>query len=412
MSMPAEQVLDAVATSRLLTSQGLMQRLFAFWFDAFVYNQIWEDPRVDLEALQIDSDSRILTISSGGCNALNYLVADPESVTAVDLNRYHIYLLELKLAALRSLPYHEEFFGFFGLGKHPSNLENYERFISPGLDDDARSFWESSGPLGSVLRRKRIDYFETGGLYDHSRNGYFLRFFHRFAHIVGLRPEELLLANSSEEQKVAFDRNIAPFFDSIFIRTLGRLPVTTFGLGIPPQQLEELKQDIGSDSLVDVYRERTRRLACDFPINENYFAWQAFARKYDTDERRAIPEYLKAENFDVLKANVHRVRPVVGSVTDQIRSQSRGTFNRFVFLDAQDWMNASAMTDLWQQVAEKGEPGSRIIFRTAGETSPLGKNLPAELLSRFTYHDDRSKQLSAQDRVSIYGGFHLYSLNS
>ena len=406
-----EQVLEAVATRRLFTSQGLMQRLFAFWFDAFVYNQIWEDPRVDLEALELDADSRVLTISSGGCNALNYLTAGPASVTAVDLNRYHIYLLKLKLAALRSLPDHDDFFSFFGLGKHESNLKNYRHYVSPILDDDARAFWEGNGPLGYLLQGKRINYFETGGLYDHSRNGYFLRFFHRFAHMVGLRPEDLLTANSSEDQKAAFDRHIAPFFDSIVVRMLGRLPVTTFGLGIPPQQLEELKKDLGGGSLVNVYRERTRRLACDFPIDDNYFAWQAFGRKYDTEGRRAVPDYLKAENFDLLKANAHRIRTVVGSITDQIRSEPRHSFNRFVFLDAQDWMNATTMTDLWHQIAEKGEPGSRIIFRTAGESSPLERNLPADLLSKFRYENDLSKELSGKDRVSIYGGFHLYILN-
>ncbi len=406
--MPAEHVLDSVATSRLFTSQGLMQRLFAFWFDAFVYNQIWEDPRVDLEALELGPDSRVLTISSGGCNVLNYLTAKPQSITAVDLNRYHIYLLKLKLAAVRSLLSYEDFFAFFGSGKHESNLDNYGHFISRVLDVDARRFWENNGPLGYLMHGKRINYFETGGLYEHSRNGYFLRFFHRFAHIVGLRPEELLKANTPEEQKELFERHIAPFFDSIVIRIVGGLPVTMFGLGIPPQQLDELKHDVGSGSLVDIYRERTRRLACDFPIGENYFAWQAFGRKYDTEKRNAIPDYLKAENFDLLKQNAHRVRPVVGSVTDQVRSQPRGTFNRFVFLDAQDWMNASTMTDLWHQIAEKAEPGSRIIFRTAGSTSPLGKNLPADLLSKFHYESERSKDLSDQDRVSIYGGFHLY----
>ena len=100
--MISEQyVLDAVAKNKITTSQGLLQRAFAVWFDAFVYNQIWEDPRVDLRALDIRPDSRILCISSGGCNVLNYLIENPESITAVDLNRYHIYLLRLTLAALR-----------------------------------------------------------------------------------------------------------------------------------------------------------------------------------------------------------------------------------------------------------------------------------------------------------------------
>ena len=70
-----------------------------------------------------------------------------------------------------------------------------------------------------------------------------------------------------------------------------------FGLGIPPQQYEELKKELnGEGTINDIYRERVRRLACDFPIGENYFAWQAFSRKYDTDKRIAVPEYLKAEN--------------------------------------------------------------------------------------------------------------------
>ena len=120
--MKAEQyLLDAVTNRSVASAQGLMQRLFAFYFDAFVYNQIWEDPRVDLRALEIDGGSRLLTISSGGCNALNYLVESPESITAVDLNRFHIYLLRLKVTALRHMPDHASFFSFFG---GSSNVES------------------------------------------------------------------------------------------------------------------------------------------------------------------------------------------------------------------------------------------------------------------------------------------------
>lgn len=67
----------AVQNESISSKQGLLQRLFAVWFDAFVYNQIWEDPRVDLQALRLDDDSRVLTISSGGCNALNCLLKNP-----------------------------------------------------------------------------------------------------------------------------------------------------------------------------------------------------------------------------------------------------------------------------------------------------------------------------------------------
>src|SRR5215212_4117518 len=150
MSSEQDLVLGAVQNEKIASKQGVLQKLFAVWFDAFVYNQIWEDPRVDLQALRLDEKSRVLTISSGGCNALNYLVENPERVTAVDLNRHHIYLLNLKLAALKFLPRHEDFFAFFGYGKSAANVGNYQKYIAPNLDAETREFWETNSFIGRI----------------------------------------------------------------------------------------------------------------------------------------------------------------------------------------------------------------------------------------------------------------------
>jgi S-adenosylmethionine-diacylglycerol 3-amino-3-carboxypropyl transferase len=406
-------VLQAVRNQKSTTKAGVLQRLFAVWFDAFVYNQIWEDPVVDIAALQLDRDSRILTISSGGCNALNYLVENPASVTAVDLNRHHIYLLNLKIAAIKGLREHEDFFAMFGLGKHPRNGTNYLRFILQHLDVENRNYWESNSLFGGLIFGHRISLFTNGGLYDHSRNGYFLRLFHKLAHIHGYRPEKLLKAENMEEQEDIYRKEIEPFFTTILIRLIGSLPITGFGLGIPPQQYDELVQELGENrSIVDLYRDRVRRLACEFPIADNYFAWQAFARRYDTEERRAIPSYLKEQNFALLRDKIHRIKTWIGSVTDAICQQPSGSFDRFVFLDAQDWMTLDQIIDLWSVISKKAAPGSRIIFRTAGSASPLERVLPNELLSKFRYEREMSYTLFQKDRSSIYGGFHLYVLET
>jgi len=405
-------VLEAVKQKEASKKQSVLQKLFAVWFDAFVYNQIWEDPRVDLRALELNGDSRVLTISSGGCNALNYLIENPESVVAVDLNRHHIYLLNLKIAALKFLLTYEDFFNFFGYGEHETNLKNYEKFIAPNLDEETKRFWEGNGFFGNLIHGERINYFANGGLYEHSRNGYFLRFFHQVARLLGCKPDEVLKAETPEEQEELYQRYIAPFFDSPLIKTIGKMPVTMFGLGIPPQQYDELKRDLAGGCVIDVYRERAKRLACDYPVQENYFAWQAFGRKYDTKNRCAVPEYLKAENYETLKENAARLKTKIGSVTEEIKNSPKDFYNRFVFLDAQDWMNAGAMTDLWQAIADKGEEKSRVIFRTAGAASPIEKNLPENLHAKFEYQKDFSRQLFKQDRASIYGGFHLYILKN
>src|SRR5262245_15086335 len=105
---------DAVRPGRKFDRKGLLDLLFARWFENFVYNQIWEDPEVDLAALELTGDSRLVTIASGGCNVLNYLAAGPKSIVAVDLNRAHLALTRLKLAGVQHLPDHDHFFRFFG----------------------------------------------------------------------------------------------------------------------------------------------------------------------------------------------------------------------------------------------------------------------------------------------------------
>ena len=100
----------AVCRSRLLSAEGLRERLFTLAFSNLVYPQIWEDPAVDLEALAARRRQPVITIASGGCNVLSYLTAGPAHITAVDINAAHIALSRLKLAAARHLPDCEAFY--------------------------------------------------------------------------------------------------------------------------------------------------------------------------------------------------------------------------------------------------------------------------------------------------------------
>src|SRR4030088_3746461 len=99
--MKSNLIAAAVRNTRDASESTVWDRVFAVWFRRLVYTQIWEDPEADLAALQLPVGSTIVTISSGGCNALSYLTAQPAQVYAVDLNEAHLSLLELKLAGLR-----------------------------------------------------------------------------------------------------------------------------------------------------------------------------------------------------------------------------------------------------------------------------------------------------------------------
>jgi len=383
-------------------ASGFLDRLFATWFRNFVYNQIWEDPVVDLEALSLNADSRLVTIASGGCNVLNYLLAGPASIVAVDLNPAHIALTRLKLAAIRHLPDHETFFRFFGCAEEQSNLRAYVRYLRANLDDETRRFWDGRAPLVG----RRINYF-VKGLYRRALLGRFIGVAHRSARLLGGDPRRLLTATSLEEQRRIFDEEIAPIFDRVMIRMLCRLPVSFYSLGIPPAQFEMLRRDAGGD-IVALFRERMRRLACDFPIENNYFAWQAFGRGYDQTNRQAVPAYLQVENFTALCERVDRVETRLASMTDYLAGQPATSLDAYVLLDAQDWMGRDQLNALWREIDRTARPGARVIFRTAGADSPLADALDPKLLSAWNYDAERGRALHTRDRSAIYGGFHLY----
>lgn len=397
----------AVQKNQPFTRQGALERLFTLWFQGLVYTQIWEDPRIDAKALQLDETSRILTISSAGCNVLNYLVRQPEHILAVDLNTAHMALTRLKMTALRRLPTHAQFFQFFGKGAGAENVQAYETHIRSHLDDRTRQFWETR-PWGG-LRRPRIHAFEDG-FYEYGVLSRFQGFARLVSRLVqGRAPEELLEASTRAEQRQFFDDAVAPFFDHPAVRRLARQPATLYSFGIPLSQYRHLAE-AAERSIVDLYRDRLERLVCDFPLSDNYFAWQAFGRQYDIAHRQALPPYLKRTHFSQLRYHLPRVDTRIGAFTDVLAQQPDSSFDSFVLLDAMDWMEPEAIASLWQALARVGEPGARIVFRTAGPHSVVESVLPEELRDRFTYQRVRSEELHAQDRSAIYGMFHLYVL--
>jgi len=401
----------AVHHHRLASKRGMLERMFTLWFRGFVYNQIWEDPRVDAEALQIGRESSIFTISSGGCNVLNYLVHKPKRIVAVDLNSNHMCLTRLKLAAIEHLPDYESFYNFFGLGRHADNVGNYRRYVRDHLDPITRAYWESTDWPGKTIGPQRIGYFKRG-LYDQAKLGQFFRVVHGLARSMRRDPARLLAARTVAEQERIFDEVYSPLFDNGIVRWMGRQPVAVYSLGIPPSQhaamLEE--QDNDGGKLFDMYRERVRRLACGFPLDDNYFAWQAFGRRYDHQGRRALPDYLKREHYETIKSMVPRVETHVASLADQLREERPGSLNSFILLDSQDWMPPAVIDDLWGHIARVGGLGTRVIFRTAGERSPVETALSPGTKERFAYRQERSRELHRQDRSAIYGMFHLYEM--
>ncbi|MBB3147125.1 S-adenosylmethionine-diacylglycerol 3-amino-3-carboxypropyl transferase [Phyllobacterium trifolii] len=401
----SEKLNNAVRQNRFLSRAGMSERLFAHVFKGLVYPQIWEDPEVDMEALQIRPGHRIVTIASGGCNAMSYLTADPASVEAVDLNTAHVAFNRLKLAAVANLPNYDAFYRFYGTADDKANLAAYERFIRNHLDSTSRAYWEKRMLSG----RRRITIFSRD-LYRHGLLGLFIGMGHRVAKLYGIDPRDILKSSTMEEQRAYFDSALAPLFDKRMIRWATKRKSSLFGLGIPPQQYDALAT-AGNGNMAQVLRGRLEKLACGFPLSENYFAWQAFGRGYsDNAETGPLPPYLSRNNFATVRDRAGRMSVVNASLTEFLAAKAVASVDRFILLDAQDWMNDTQLNELWHEITRTAAPGARVIFRTAAEPTILPGRIDDALLERWSYQDEESLALHARDRSSIYGGFHLYTL--
>ena len=395
---------DAVRRNRAFSREGLLERLFERLFRGLVYTQIWEDPEIDLEALALGPDSHVVAIASGGCNVLSYLTADPARITAVDLSRAHVALNRLKLVAATHLPSWQAFYGFFGTADDPANVAAYHRLIAPHLDRQSRAYWESRGL--QHLGRRRISIFARNA-YHHGVLGRFIGLAHAAARLYGVDLRDLLSARSLDEQRRFFETMLVPLFDKPAVRWATANRLSLYGLGIPPAQYEALAggRDMGS-----VLRSRVERLACGFSLDDNYFTWQAFGRRYSRDAQGPLPPYLRREQFDAVRARVDRVEVLNRSVTEYLAGCPDASRDRYVLLDAQDWMTDAQLTALWAEITRTARPGARVIFRTAAEPSLLPGRVDPALLARWRYEAASSRALTERDRSAIYGGFHLYIL--
>jgi S-adenosylmethionine-diacylglycerol 3-amino-3-carboxypropyl transferase len=97
-------------------------------------------------------------------------------------------------------------------------------------------------------------------------------------------------------------------------------------------------------------------------------------------------------------------------MTEHLAGLPAASRDRYILLDAQDWMTDEQLGDLWAQITRTARPGARILFRTAGEADIIPGRVPDPIVARWRYQAEASRHFTTQDRSAIYGGVHLYVL--
>lgn len=373
---------------------GLNEHIFKqIHNNTLIYNTCWEDPRCDRELLRLDETSRIVMLTSAGCNALDYLLDHPAEIHCVDMNPRQNALLDLKRAFFKASD-HKHLFDFFGWGQSSQAKVVFEDTLASHLTESQARYW-----------RRHLDYFSGRGLrrsfYWRGSSGAFAWAVHTWLH---QHPEACRLArhlfkSADMEEQMYWYEKLEPVLLNRTSRWLMRQHVVQSLLGVPKSQ-QQLAASYFQDGMSGYVRHCLRHVFTKLPLQDNYFWSLYFNGRYAPD---CCPNYLLPENFTPMSKNVERVRTYTTSLNTFLHLHP-GAYTHFVLLDHQDWLAAhlrSVLEEEWQLIFKNAAPGAKVLLRSASFNLDF---LPGFVQERVQFDVEAASLAHAKDRVGTYAG--------
>jgi S-adenosylmethionine-diacylglycerol 3-amino-3-carboxypropyl transferase len=376
-----------INTSKI--SNALFQNIHG---NNLIYNTCWEDPRCDRQLLNIQPDSRLVMITSAGCNALDYALDCPSEIHCVDMNPRQNALLELKKAAF-SYGSHDDLYQLFGDGVHKDVYAFYKDGLRPFLPDFAQAYWDKNAHffIGKGVR-KSFYWHSTSGVFAWSFSKYlkFQKKNHRLA-------TRLFEAQTLDEQQGIYYELEHKILNN-FVKWMLQRTIVMSMLGVPKSQ-----QDMITEGEGNFIQKCLRQVFTQLPIQDNYF-WQLyFNGKYT---KNCCPNYLKPQFFNLLQQQSTSIKTHTCTLSDFLK-QNPGSYSHFVLLDHQDWLaahNKAALHDEWRDILNNSHSGTRILMRSAAYEVDF---FPDFVKDKIEFEKEKTQLLHKQDRVGTYGSVYL-----
>jgi len=358
------------------------------WKNKIYYSQCWEDPEILAQALEIRSDDTVLSVTSGGCNTLALALKGPKHIVALDVNPAQNYLLELKIAAIKSLGY-EEFLKFIGISESIDRLVIFEG-IKPQMSTEAQLWWSSRTNLIQI-GILHIGKFEK---YLSTFRNFFLPFIHSQETINQLSllkivsKQEDFYKNKWDNWRWKFLFKI--FFSKFVMSNLGRNPSMFAHAGIC---------NIG-----DHYLQKTKYALTKIPIGDNFFLEYILFGTYRS--QRLMHPYLKKENFNLLKERVDRITIVTSGIKNFLSESKNDSFSKFNLSDIFEPLTESESYMIFTELLRTSKNGARWAY-----WNNLVQRKPSSQIVNIQEETKIETDLKKKDRVFFYGRFYVNTIH-
>lgn len=243
------------------------------------YSNCWEDAILLRSSLQINEESKLMSIASAGDNSLMLLTDNPKELVCLDLNEIQLALTELKEQAIKQLP-HEEFLGLLGFVPCDNRNALYSK-IEEKISVTARTLFTPQMIEGGIVQQGKFEQ-------------YFQLFAHKILPLIHSekRTIQLFEKKSGKEQAGFYSDS----WNSARWRLLFRIFFSKYvmaKLGREPEKLKEVKLNVSKE----IFNRAEKHLS-SVECQNNYMLQYILSGNFD----KCLPPYAQAENFQLIKA--------------------------------------------------------------------------------------------------------------
>lgn len=351
------------------------------------YSMCWEDPFILLKALNISEKDKILSIASGGENVLAMLLKNPKEIVAIDINKEQIYLLKLKLAAIKNLDFNEfvEFLGFLPSDKR---IEIYTR-IRDELSKEEIEYWNNN--LANI---------KTGVIHSGKFEKY-LKIFRRFFLPLIVSKNKILnflSLDTLDKQEKYFNR----YWNNWRFKLLFSIFFSKKGLSYG--RSKDYFKHSNQNDLASYYFEKTKNSLTKIPIRDNFFMHYILTGTIKTPFKDH--PYLDESNFNKLKELIGKIEIVNEDISNYISQLKDKFFSKYNLSDIFEAKSQEEYEIFLKEIAKISTKNALICYwnnLAPRYGHPKIKGISPDL--KF------SEGLSKLDRVHFYSRFIVEKIN-
>ena len=298
------------------------------------YSNVYED----VNSLILQANQGIyLSIASGFDNTLALLKCNPQKIVAFDYNEAQINLDKLKMSAFLHLSY-QELLSFFGINsKKKERLTLYYK-LRENLEEDVKTYFDFNLEIIKV------------GLVNAGRFEYYLGLFKKY--VLPYTHNKKIINRFMNAQTIEEQREIYKEFDNKRFKKL-------FKIFFSQKVMAKLGREKAYFKYIEEDLATSLKKRVDLGFNNVLNRTNPYMQYVVLGKFNTLPDYLKEENYEIIKSNLHKIELVCADFKEAIKMYKYDFLN---LSDIFEYMNEDETLLCEELIANNTNENARVVF--------------------------------------------------